>query len=64
MKHDKYVHDFRHTKEIYTIRWSPTGPNTANPNKPLVLASSSFDATVRVWDIASGKEMFTFTKHR
>jgi transducin (beta)-like 1 len=25
-------------QEIYTIRWSPTGPGTNNPNQPLVLA--------------------------
>lgn len=25
-------------QEIYTIRWSPTGPGTSNPNQQLVLA--------------------------
>lgn len=25
-------------QEIYTIRWSPTGPGTNNPNQKLVLA--------------------------
>jgi transducin (beta)-like 1 len=39
-----------HTKEIYTIKWSPTGPGSANPGVPLVLATASFDATVRLWD--------------
>lgn len=86
VKSDKCLHDFRqHTKEIYTIRWSPTGPGTANPNRPLVLArqchathcplhppppladcsptSASFDATIKIWDIAVGREMFTLTKH-
>ncbi|KAJ1442773.1 WD40/YVTN repeat-like-containing domain superfamily [Sesbania bispinosa] len=39
MKQDKYLHDFReHSKEIYTITWSTTGPGTNNPNKNLVLA--------------------------
>jgi len=58
------VHDFRqHTKEIYTIRWSPTGPGTANPNQPLVLASASFDASIKIWDIVVGRELFTLTKH-
>ena len=42
------VHDLHaHSKEIYTIKWSCTGPGTANPNAPLVLASASFDSTVR-----------------
>jgi len=64
MKQDKYVYDFRHhTKEIYTIRWSPTGPGTNNPNKPLVLASASFDATIKLWDITVGKELCSLNKH-
>jgi len=39
MKHDNCVHDLQaHNKEIYTIKWSPTGPGTANPNMNLILA--------------------------
>lgn len=65
MDSEKCVDDFKqHTKEIYTIRWSPTGPNSANPNKPLYLASASFDATVKIWDIESGKDILTLAKHR
>eukprot|EP01114_Cavostelium_apophysatum_P015750 TRINITY_DN4359_c0_g1_i1.p1 TRINITY_DN4359_c0_g1~~TRINITY_DN4359_c0_g1_i1.p1 ORF type:complete len:473 (+),score=84.69 TRINITY_DN4359_c0_g1_i1:179-1597(+) len=64
MKQDKCVFDFRqHTKEIYTIRWSPTGPSSANPNRPLVLASASFDASIKLWDVSVGKEIFSLTKH-
>lgn len=75
MKQDRPVYDFRtHTKEIYTIRWSPTGPGTANPNKNLVLArleilyefviiSASFDSSIKLWDIAVGKEIYSLTKH-
>lgn len=41
------VHDLRtHTKGVDTIRWSPSGPGTANPNMDLVLASASSDSTV------------------
>lgn len=40
-----------HSKEIYTIKWSPTGPGTANPNSKLLLASASFDTTVKLWDV-------------
>lgn len=43
-----------HGKEIYTLKWSPTGPGSANPGAPLVLATASFDATVRLWDAATG----------
>ncbi|KAK7367584.1 hypothetical protein VNO80_09599 [Phaseolus coccineus] len=64
MKHDKYLHDFReHSKEIYTIRWSPTGPGTNNPNKNLVLASASFDSTVKLWDVELGKLVYSLNGH-
>lgn len=65
MKQDKYIHDFReHSKEIYTIRWSPTGPGTNNPNKKLVLASASFDSTVKLWDVELGKLIYSLNGHR
>ena len=39
MKQDSCVHDLQaHSKEIYTIKWSPTGPGTSNPNMNLILA--------------------------
>ena len=45
---DAAVHDLTaHTKEIYTIKWSPTGPGTANPNQRLMLVSASFDHSIR-----------------
>jgi hypothetical protein len=34
VKQDEPLHDLRtHTKEIYTLKWSPTGPGTKNANK-------------------------------
>lgn len=64
LKSNKCIHDFReHTKEIYTIKWSPTGPNTENPNKKLVLASASFDATIKIWDVEVGSCLYSLTKH-
>lgn len=39
MKQDACVHDLQaHSKEIYTIKWSPTGPGTNNPGASLMLA--------------------------
>jgi transducin (beta)-like 1 len=64
MKHESCVHDFReHTKEIYTIKWSPTGPGTRFPNKDVVLASASFDASIKLWDVNVGKCLYSLTKH-
>ncbi|KAK6923101.1 LIS1 homology motif [Dillenia turbinata] len=65
MKQDKYVHDLReHSKEIYTIRWSPTGPGTNNPNRQLVLASASFDSTVKLWDVELGRLLYSLDGHK
>ncbi|CAG9826222.1 unnamed protein product [Diabrotica balteata] len=64
MKQDTCVHDLQaHSKEIYTIKWSPTGPGTHNPNMNLILASASFDSTVRLWDVERGFCIHRLTKH-
>uniref|UniRef100_A0A1A9V0W9 WD repeat-containing protein 55 homolog n=1 Tax=Glossina austeni TaxID=7395 RepID=A0A1A9V0W9_GLOAU len=64
MNRDKCCHDLQaHSKEIYTIKWSPTGPGTQNPNTNLLLASASFDSTVRLWDVERGTCIHTLTKH-
>jgi len=58
------VHDLQaHQKEIYTIKWSPTGRGSSMPNAPLVLASASFDSTVRLWDVERGHSLYTLTRH-
>ncbi|KAJ9540606.1 hypothetical protein OSB04_027112 [Centaurea solstitialis] len=65
MKHDKHIHDLReHAKEIYTIRWSPSGPGTNNPNQQLLLASASFDSTVKLWDVEHGRLVRSLNGHR
>lgn len=65
MKQDSCIYDLQaHLKEIYTIKWSPTGPGTNNPNANLILASASFDSTVRLWDVERGTCKHTLTKHQ
>ena len=38
-----------HTKEVCVVEWSNTGEGSYNPDKKRILASASFDATVRIW---------------
>ncbi|XP_051139450.1 WD40 repeat-containing protein HOS15-like isoform X2 [Andrographis paniculata] len=65
MKHDTCLLDLReHTKEIYTVRWSPTGPGTSNPNQQLVLASASFDSTIKLWESEHGRLLHSLDGHR
>lgn len=64
-KQDTWLHDLReHTKEIYTIRWSPCGPGSNNPNHPLLLASASFDSTIKLWDVELGHLLHSLNGHR
>lgn len=61
---DTCIHDLQaHEKEIYTIKWSPTGSGSNNPNRNLVLASASFDSTVRLWDVEQGICLYKLTRH-
>lgn len=56
-----WQHNFQeHTKEVYTFRWSPCGAGSDVPNGTLSLASASFDATVKLWDIETGVCTRTF----
>lgn len=56
-------HDLRgHCKEIFTLRWTPTGPHSSNPDKPLYLCTASFDGTVKVWKGETGEQVFSFAK--
>lgn len=32
-----------HTREVYTLKWSP--------ESPMILATGSFDSTVKIWDV-------------
>lgn len=42
-----------HTKEVSTICWSPVGRGTIHAHKTRVLASASYDSTVRLWETFS-----------
>ncbi|KAJ6645347.1 F-box-like/WD repeat-containing protein ebi [Pseudolycoriella hygida] len=64
MQQDTCVHDLQaHSNVIYTVKWSPTGPGTRNPNMNRTLASASFDGTIRLWDVERSAYIHTLAKH-
>lgn len=59
------LQDFKsHRQEIYTVKWSPTGPGSVNPHKQRILATASFDGSVRLWDVQDGSCIRVFSRHR
>ena len=59
------LYDFvSHDQEIYTIKWSPTGPGSSNTSKQLLLATASFDGSIRVWNMQDGSCFSYFNRHR
>jgi transducin (beta)-like 1 len=59
------LYDFTsHTQEIYTVKWSPTGVGSANPDMLSLLATASFDGTVRLWNVLDGTCFRIFDRHR
>jgi WD40 repeat protein len=52
-----------HDQEIYTVKWSPTGPGSPNPDKIPLLATASFDGSIRLWNITDGSCFRFFNQH-
>ena len=53
-----------HEQEIYTVKWSPTGPGSKNPQKKSLLATASFDGSVRLWSVDDGSCYRVFNRHK
>eukprot|EP00586_Coscinodiscus_wailesii_P013651 CAMPEP_0172520086 /NCGR_PEP_ID=MMETSP1066-20121228/291797_1 /TAXON_ID=671091 /ORGANISM="Coscinodiscus wailesii, Strain CCMP2513" /LENGTH=781 /DNA_ID=CAMNT_0013302781 /DNA_START=529 /DNA_END=2874 /DNA_ORIENTATION=- len=61
---DEPLYDFRnHQQEIYTVKWSPTGQGSKSPSKPLMLATASFDGSVRLWNVQNGTCISVLSRH-
>lgn len=59
------LYDFTsHSQEIYTVKWSPTGLGSSNPSMQSLLATASFDGTVRLWNLRDGSCYRVFNRHR
>eukprot|EP00977_Amphora_coffeiformis_P003162 scaffold586_cov155-Amphora_coffeaeformis.AAC.23 len=59
------LYDFKsHQQEIYTVKWSPTGPGSNFPEKKAILATASFDGSVRLWDVSDGSCFRIFNRHQ
>mmetsp|Transcript_13340 Transcript_13340/g.37558 ORF Transcript_13340/g.37558 Transcript_13340/m.37558 type:complete len:1067 (-) Transcript_13340:1264-4464(-) len=59
------LYDFKsHQQEIYTVKWAPTGPGSKNPDKKPLLATASFDGSVRLWNVLNGTCIQVFSRHR
>jgi len=59
------MYDFKsHQQEIYTVKWAPTGPGSKNPDKKPLLATASFDGSVRLWNVQDGNCIQVFSRHR
>lgn len=43
---------------------SPTGQGSRNPTKPSMLATASFDGSVRLWNIQNGSCITVLSRHR
>lgn len=58
------LHDFiDHTKEVLIAKWSGTGACTEFSKYPLFIATGSADATVKLFDPATGQCLHTLTQH-
>ncbi len=52
-----------HTRELYALAWCPSGPGSANPSEPRMLATSAFDHTARIWNADDGSCLRVISDH-
>lgn len=52
-----------HSLQIYTLQWAPYSQRDSSSNAPRILATASFDATVRIWDALKGTCLHVLSNH-
>ncbi|XXQ38999.1 LisH domain-containing protein [Plasmodiophora brassicae] len=61
---DDPVHDLHgHGRDVCTLAWATTTTTTHDGTRALILASASFDCTVRIWSAARGTCLLVLSKH-
>ncbi|KAI9318986.1 WD40-repeat-containing domain protein [Dichotomocladium elegans] len=63
-KSDQPIQEIRgHSSQIYTLQWAPYLRSSPNEVAPRILATASFDATVRLWDAINGTCLHVLRNH-
>jgi transducin (beta)-like 1 len=61
---DQYVQEIRgHELQIYTLQWAPYVESSGPDASPRILATGSFDATIRIWDALRGTCLHVLKNH-
>ncbi|GAA5800276.1 hypothetical protein HPULCUR_005702 [Helicostylum pulchrum] len=64
MESDTPVQEIKgHNLQIYTLQWAPYTQRDSVNNSPRILATASFDATVRIWDALKGTCLHVLRNH-
>ena len=58
------THDTHKYPLCNSFQRAPTGPGSKNPDKKPLLATASFDGSVRLWNVQDGTCIQVFSRHR
>ncbi|KAL9557536.1 hypothetical protein MBANPS3_001343 [Mucor bainieri] len=64
MASDEPIQEIKgHNLQIYTLQWAPYTQTDTSSSSPRILATASFDATVRIWDALKGTCLHVLKNH-
>ncbi|KAF1799057.1 WD40-repeat-containing domain protein [Mucor lusitanicus] len=64
MASDEPIQEIKgHNLQIYTLQWAPYTQKDTSSSSPRILATASFDATVRIWDALKGTCLHVLKNH-